>query len=61
MTKRTKAKPTRKQLERKVRELQNRIRAVVWLRNYEADGGRPDPYDWARVLNLREKDWRICV
>lgn len=56
-----KPKPTRRQLERKVRELQARIRAVRWLRNYEGDGGKPDPYSWARVLDLREKDWRICV
>ena len=50
-------KPKARELGRKVRELQARIRAVRWL----LKNGCPDGDDMRRVLNLREKDWKILV
>lgn len=52
-------KPTKRDLERKVRELRARIGAVRWL----LKNGHSDINDMhmRRVLNLREKDWKILV
>lgn len=52
-----KRKPTRKELERKVRELLYRLRAARWLL------AQPTfvTTEMEKVLNPREKDWRICV
>lgn len=51
-----KKRPTRAELKRKVRELQARIRAVRWLLAHPTPD---DDIDMQRVLNLRERDWKI--